>query len=447
MRAVRPGEASVSTIAWYTVGVLALSNACAYLDQSVLGVLAEPIKRSLRLNDLQLGLLQGPAFALSYALFSIPMARLADRGVRKTLLGAALAGWTLMTGLCGLTSSFLALAMARVGVGIGQAALVPAGNSMIADLFGASSFGRATGIFMLGGAAGAGLILIAGGATLAHLRLIAASLGWPAGLPEWRLAFLALVLPGMLFVALLFGTVREPVRLELTVSSAITAMPRSLSGLWKSHPRAFNLLLLASCLISIVVQSWLAWAPAFLMRKFHIGLGEAAYWYGLDILTFACVGTILAGVLIDRLFRRGHADAAMRMAIAGCLGCTALATLVATLSMKYAVILSFGLLLFSTSLVSVALPPLISMLVPNRVRGQAIAVLLLLSGIVGMAIGPAVVGTLADLMPHPGSLDRALLLMTLTIGPAAVYAFQRSRRAFQSVVVAASGLPERDVGI
>ena len=137
--------ATSSRSAWYIVAVLTLAYTFSYVDRSILGLMVGPIREDLQISDTEFSLLAGLAFALFYTLLGIPIARLADRTNRRNLIAAGIALWSLMTAVCGLARSFGQLFVARVGVGVGEAALSPAAYSMIADLFPKERLGRALG--------------------------------------------------------------------------------------------------------------------------------------------------------------------------------------------------------------------------------------------------------------------------------------------------------------
>ena len=197
---------------WYIVGVLTVAYTCSFIDRSVLGLMVGPIRDELGITDTQFSLLQGLAFAIFYTLLGIPIARLADRTNRRNIVAAGIALWSLMTALCGLARSFGSLFMARVGVGVGEAALAPAAFSLITDLFPRKKVGRAIGTYQTGLFVGYGLSVILGGWLVGTLEQ-----GPPLELPllgelsAWRATLVIVGLPGLV-IALLCLTFREPAR-------------------------------------------------------------------------------------------------------------------------------------------------------------------------------------------------------------------------------------------
>lgn len=197
---------------WYVITILALAYAVSYIDRMIISLMVDPIKASFDLSDTQVSLLLGLSFAIFYTTSAIPIAWLADRFSRRNIIIAGITVWCLMTSACGLVKGFPSLFLARMGVGLGEAALAPAGNSLIADAVPKESLGKAVGLFAGGIAAGVGIAMMAGGWVLSAIgpdkiyRLPV--IGELAG---WQLTFIIVGLAG-LGVGALMLTVKEPKR-------------------------------------------------------------------------------------------------------------------------------------------------------------------------------------------------------------------------------------------
>jgi len=192
------GSSAVSYARYYTLALLTLVYALNFLDRTIFNVLIEPIKKEFQLTDTMLGLLAGFGFVLMYSVLGMPIARLADRRSRRNIVAAGLAFWSAMTALCGMAQNVAMLTVARIGVGIGEAAGTPASQSIIADLFAKDERPRALGIFAIGTYLGVFLGYFFG--------------GWVNKYFGWRAAFIGAGVPGIAIALLLWLTVTEPVR-------------------------------------------------------------------------------------------------------------------------------------------------------------------------------------------------------------------------------------------
>ncbi|HEX8262592.1 MAG TPA: MFS transporter [Allosphingosinicella sp.] len=202
----------VGAYAWYALIVLVLVYALNFIDRQILSILAQDIKRDLGLEDAQIGFLYGTAFAVFYALFGIPLGRLADSWYRGRVMAIGLALWSSMTALSGFASSFTMLAAARIGVGVGEAAASPAAYSMISDWFPKEKRATALSIYSSGLYIGGALSLPIGGFVLSRWNLaFPVPSEAPLGLVGWQAAFLAVGIPGLL-IALWVLSLREPQR-------------------------------------------------------------------------------------------------------------------------------------------------------------------------------------------------------------------------------------------
>src|SRR5687767_310555 len=211
---------------WYALGVLFAVYLLNFVDRQILSILANDIKADLDLTDAELGFLYGTAFAIFYALFGIPLGRLADSWSRTRLLALGLALWSCMTALSGFARNGAALAAARVGVGVGEATASPCAYSLISDLFPQRLRGTALGIYSGGLFVGSGLSLLIGGIVVENWNR-AWPAGGPLGLVGWQAAFLAVGLPGLL-LALGVLSLREPAR------GALEGIPSA------DHPRPWR---------------------------------------------------------------------------------------------------------------------------------------------------------------------------------------------------------------
>ena len=254
-------------VAWYAIFVLFVAYTFSFIDRAILVLLVEPIKRDLGINETGIGLLHGFAFAIFYTTLGLPIGWLADRKSRKWIIVVGIAVWSAMTALCGFARNFWQLFAARVGVGVGEAALSPSAYSMIADLFPAEVRSRALGIYTIGAYFGAGLAIIIGGAVVQLVAELP-----PVTLPVvgtanvWQLTFIVVGVPGIL-VALLAMTITEPQRREHLDPSRSPTLGQTVSYVL-AHRRAFLGHFVGFGLMAIPFNVILLWARPFISRVY-----------------------------------------------------------------------------------------------------------------------------------------------------------------------------------
>lgn len=366
----------------YVLAVLVLVYAVNFIDRNLLPILLEPIKQELGATDTQMGWLIGFAFAVFYTLAGIPLARLADHGSRRGLMSIGIAFWSLMTAASGLVGSYGQLAVARIAVGVGEASATPAAHAMIADLFPPRRRARALSIYSTGANFGVLFGLLLGG-------LIQQRFGW-------RAAFVLIGLPGLLIALLVRATLPEPRRGEAEgladpgVAPDVTTTLRHLASL-----ATFRHLAIASGLYGICCYGLVAWAPAFLMRVHALGPAETGLKSGLAIGLAGAVGTVSIGILTDRLVERDRRWLLWIPAAAAAIQIPFHALFVFSATAD-AAILALVPICFLNGIFGALGYTLAQGLAPVRMRAMASATLLFFLNIVGMGLGPMVVGWLND---------------------------------------------------
>ena len=368
----------------YVLVVLVIVYTFNFIDRQIVGILAVPIKAELRLSDSQLGLMGGLAFALFYTLLGIPIARLADRVSRTGIMTAALALWSLMTAMCGLTHNFAQLFLARVGVGVGEAGGVAPAYSLICDYFPPKERARALSVYSFGIPIGAAAGIVLG--------------GYITSLMSWRMSFFIVGLAGLLLTPLLKFTVREPKRGALDPVRVDAAAPSLLQvvAVLGRKPSFWGLSLGAAS-ASMMGYGLFFWAPSFLVRSFHLSLLQASLGFGALVLVGGLIGIWCGGALTDRYGEKRRAMYAFIPAIA----------FVATVPFYVAGVLSttlwlsFAVLLVPTALGLVWLGPVLAAvqhLVPGNMRATASALFLFINNLIGIGLGTALIGAVSDLM-------------------------------------------------
>ena len=390
--------------AWYAVGVLTLAYTFSYIDRSILSLMVGPIRADLELNDTQFSLLHGLAFAIFYTIMGIPIARLADSRNRKRIIAIGVFFWSLMTAFCGLCKNFWQLFLARVGVGLGEAALSPAAYSIIADSFARAKLGRAMGIYAAGVFLGIGLSFIIGGKAI---DMIADAdwrhAEWLGGLQPWQLTFFLVGLPG-LPVALLVLTIREPARknlLALGSASAEAAKPKALpikrvAAYIRENLATYLCHFAGFSMLTLVFNSILSWAPEVFIRTHGMTRTDAGFYLGMIVLIFGSLGIVCGGALSDFLVKRGHSQGPI---LAGLLGAALLLPFAASATVASSAQLSLALfcpLLFFASFPFSPAAAALQLVTPNQMRAQLSAVYLFVVNLTGIGLGGTVTALITD---------------------------------------------------
>lgn len=277
---------------YIVLGVLLVVYILNYLDRQLVSILVEPIRKELGFSDTQLGLITGLVFAVFYSICGVPVAWMADRMNRVRIVAIACGLWSLFTGACGLAGSFAQLALARVGVGIGEAGGVPPSYAILSDYFPPFRRGLAMGLFSLGIPLG----VFFGGAYGA----------WASGHWGWRGAFLSLAIPGMLLAIALPLIVREPARGNLDAAAGPDDGRLSLGATIAAFLKEPVLVLTAlGCSFSGVAGYTLqSWSPAFLMRVQGATIEQVGSTYSPLIGLSIGIGIFGSGWIADRLGKR-----------------------------------------------------------------------------------------------------------------------------------------------
>jgi MFS family permease len=289
-QAVRPAEmtAAPSVRRYYVLGVLTVVYALNFLDRTIFNVLIEPIKKEFVLNDTTMGLLAGFGFVLLYSILGIPIARAADRLNRRNIVAAAFAFWSAMTFLCGMASNVTSLALARIGVGLGESGSSPASQSIVADLFSKDERPRALGIFAIGTYLGIFLGYFVGGWVNQHYG--------------WRMAFYVAGLPGIALAAILWLTISEPKRGAMAETFAPEPLGATLRFL--GSQQSFVIVLIGFCLTTYTNYATAAWVPPFLARVHHLSSAEIGSYAGTFKGLAGMAGTLFGGLLVAKISRR-----------------------------------------------------------------------------------------------------------------------------------------------
>ena len=378
------GETRASWYSAYALALLFVVYVFNFIDRSILNILAQSIKEDLHLYDWQIGVMGGLAFAAFYTTLGVPIARLADTHNRRNIVAVCLTVWSAMTAVCGLAQNFWQLLLARIGVAVGEAGGSPPAHSMISDLFASDRRATALGIYALGIPVGTMIGNLAG--------------GWINEAMDWRTAFLIVGLPGVLMALVLRFSVAEPARgfSEQAVQAKAEAPPvsRVISALWSR--KSFRYMAIGGGLHALVGYGVGPFLPSLFVRMHGMGtaeIGTALFWLGFA----GILGTASGGYVADRLARR---DARWYVWLPG------VATLISVPFSTTAYVwpeplVAFWILAVPSFLGSYYLGPTFSLaqgLVGLRMRALAASVLLFILNLIGLGLGPLIVGATSDLL-------------------------------------------------
>jgi MFS family permease len=388
--------------AWYVVSILTIAYLVSFLDRQILALLVEPIRRDLDISDTQVSLLGNFAFGIFYTVLGLPIGRAADRLSRRGIITAGVTIWCLMTAACGLARNFLQLFLARVGVGVGEAALNPAALSMISDLFPRANRGRALTFYNMGVSLGVGVALIFGGQVIA----------WVASSPPveipgigelraWQTVFLLVGLPGLV-VALLMLTVREPARHDrLQVRQADGSVTEELTiretvNYLRERWRTYLSLFIGMSVVTIQGYNYFFWVPSMFLRTWQWTIPEISLGYGLVTIIGGPIGILASGWIAERLYQQGYKDALMRTCLGGAIflliPASILTPLMPTGQLALAMLIPLSL---GGAMVTATGAAALQIITPNQMRAQTTALYYFVINILGL-LGPTVVGLVTD---------------------------------------------------
>ncbi len=399
----------------YALLMLTVVYTFNFVDRGLIGITQEALKHDLGVDDFQLGLLGGPAFAILYTLLGVPIARYAERSNRITIVAIGAAVWSAMTAVCGLAGNYLQLVVARIGVGIGEAACTPPSQSVLTDYYPSARRATALAIYALGIPIGTmisafiGSQLVAhGGEWFAFLGPFLSSLGLHNNIDStpvagWRTVFLALGVPGLLAALILKATVREPPRSgAATEAPSFSATLRAIAA-----KRSFWHLAIAGALMSFVGYSTSQFLISYSVRNYGVSIDRAAFALAIVAGVSVSIGTFAGGFVSDRLSGRFPAIAAWLPGVG-------------ILVALPVYLLAFAAPDFNTAFFFLLIAPVFHYLylgpmyavsqsvVEPRMRATTVAILLLIVNLIGYGLGPPTLGALSDFLANRELVSSAL---------------------------------------
>ena len=430
--------------AWYVVIILTILYMLSFVGRTILSLLVGSIKRDLGISDTRIGLLQGLSFALFYTIMGLPLGRLADTRSRRNLIAAGVVVWSLFTSFCSAAKSFWSLFLTRIGVGVGEAGLSPAAYSLITDYFPPERLGVAISVYYMGVFLGSGLALLLGGIVVDTMaRIHTVTLPLLGTIASWRVTFLIVGLPGLVF-ALLAYTIKEPLRrgmLKSAQGNAAHLTFRQSFGQMRLRWQSLGGISLAMVFQSMANYALVSWGPTYFLRVHGWTPGQSGKALAVIFLIAGCGGMYTGGRLSDYWQKRGLDEAPMRVMVIG----AAFTIVLLPVGMLLSDI-RWTLAFLFAGVFALALPMGISAaalqrIFPNQVRGVVSALYLFILNIGGQTFGPLLPGVFNDYLFHNGKMIGYSL--AITMGGAAVLmlitllaAYRHYRRHYHMMLAA-----------
>lgn len=417
------------------VGLFLLCQTCAYVDRQVISLLVAPLKAEMGLSDLQIGLLQGFAFALCYAVMGIPIAWLLDRGDRVGIASTCVALWSCATAACAFAGNFASLVLARMATAVAEAGLPPAALSIISDTYPSHRLSRATATYMLGPYLGTAIALVVGGQLL-QLFDARGGLDVPllGHLTPWRAVFLIVASPGLILALAVRLLLRDP-RRSAAVRPDDGGDRVTLGGTVVAQRGFLLRYCFGAALALLVTFSQTAWLPTLLMRVHGLSPAEAGGLIGPAYLLAGIAGSIVAAFAtgrnradpLDRILR------VMALAAAGLVGAS-LATGIAPTTPL--VVAAFAASAFCSGIIVVLSAVPLQLTAPAPVRARIITIGALVISITGAGGGPFLVGAVTDLIfVDPLKVGQSLAIVTGVSALLGSWALHATRRHAPPITV------------
>jgi len=429
-----------SVYSWYVVSMLTLLYIVSFLDRTVISLVIDPLKADLGVTDTQVSLLTGLAFALFYSVIGIPMGRLADRRSRRWIIGIGATFWSIMASLCGLAQSYTQLFIARVGLGVGEATLMPSAYSLISDYFPRKKLPRAYAVMMLGAPIGSGLAFVVGGMIADYAETVGTVVLPLIGeVRSWQLVFLITGVPGIVIALWAWLTIREPQRTGLLDESSDNQLAlKDVLGFVRKHFSTYGVLLCGMSLTAMFTLGYLGWIAVFFMRTHGLDPGEVGKVFGPVATLGGVVGVLAGSFWCGWLAKRGRTDAPLRTAVHSlwiAIPCGIAAPLVSDFDTSLALVAVLVFFLTFPQGTNIAAFQLIT---PNEMRAQVSAVFLLVTNVFGLGLGATTVALLTDYyFGAPELINQSLALMTAIVAVPALILLTLGLKPYRASLEAA----------
>jgi len=404
--------------AWYAMGVICLAYVFGFMDRIIVGLLTPAIQADLGLSDSDMGIIQGLAFAVFYALFGLPIGLAADRKNRKWLLTAGTVVWSLATALCGLSRNFWQLFSARVGVGVGEATLNPCTASLIGDYFEPKTRPKAFGVYVMATAFGSGLTYLAGGALIAFvMKNKDFSLPLVGAVSAWQAVFIIVGLAGLVPALLMALTVREPARQSLAKDLSESASWADTRAFLKLNRTTLLCHHFGVAFVLLALYGWINWMPTFFLRIHEWDVAKFSVAYGILGGATGIISALSSGYVTNWIKDLGYTDGAMRAVLLGAVGLTIFTSIAPLMPTPVLSLVMYALGgLFVNYPAAQALTAL-NDITPNQLRGFIVSIYVLIIAIGGAGLGPYAMGWVTDnVFKDPQLVHYSMALVTAAMG-------------------------------
>jgi MFS family permease len=428
-----------SRYAWYVAIILTLASTMSFIDRQILALMIGPIERDLHISDTMMGLLGGLAFMLFNTALVLPMAWLADRLSRRRIIAIGIAGWSLMTIVCGFANQFYQLFLARVGVGVGDAMASPASISMMSDYFSRHRLPLAIGTLLAAPFVGVGLANILGGRLVQYLETIPKIvLPLVGAVHSWQIAFILVGLPGVMLSLIFARTVSEPVRhgradlsgADIPISAAIKFVISRMNFLIPQF----------AAYIALSIQGWALfyWVIELYIRQHGMARADIGAIYGVMALVLGISGSLLSGQVASHFQKIGVSDITMKLVLGASICLCPVAVAMPLVSSLPLALFLLALMTFFMAWPGGLGITALQMIVPNELRARIVGLYLVVVNFIAYSFGPLLGGFISDrLFAGPHALGNTLALMAAITYPLAALFTLLSLKPFRAAMLSA----------
>jgi MFS family permease len=422
--------------AWGLVVLLTIAYAISFVDRQIINLMVEPIKADLQLSDTQISLLLGFAFGLFYTIMGIPLGRAADRFNRRNLIVTGMSLWCLMTAASGLARNFTQLFLARLGIGVGEAALSPAALSMISDSFPPEKRTAPIGFYNSAIYIGSGLAMVLGGAIIQIVKNSPPiDVPFVGELAPWQTTFLIVGIPGLLIAAIIAFTT-EPSRKDVLKTEAgdtVNVSFREVFAYVWDKRRIYGPIFIGMGVVATVNFMFLAWTPTLYIRVHDWDVSSIGYAFGIILLIFGPLGIALGARLGDYLSAKGDSGGHAKAAFIGSLFMVPGMIATPIVPNPQLALVGLALIPFGMAFITVNIVTSMLRVTPNQMRGLAYSLLLMVMTLTGTTLGPTVVALITDFVfENEQMVGYSMLIVSVATAFFSNFAFYKCIAAFRS---------------